>query len=113
MQVMQTISIPWKRGWIDMCVITFLKINFISDEIYYTLQHADLSAGKICTFEKNEIDMSDAEMKKKIHEKMEHLNDEKALHQVLELLNTVSSGEKQIDATKHMEKLFSENDNLL
>jgi len=37
----------------------------------------------------------------------------KALHQVLELLSAVSSGEKQIDATKHMEKLFSESDNLL
>jgi len=57
--------------------------------------------------------MSVAEIKKKIHEKIEHFNDEKALHQVLELLSAVSSGEKQIDATKHMEKLFSENDNLL
>jgi hypothetical protein len=57
--------------------------------------------------------MNISEIKKKIHEKIEHLNDEKALHQVLQLLSSVSSTEKQIDATKHMEKLFSENDNLL
>ncbi len=57
--------------------------------------------------------MSVAEMKKKIREKIEHINDERVLHHVLELLNSASSAEKQIDATKHMEKLFSENDNLL
>ena len=57
--------------------------------------------------------MNVSEIKKKIHEQIEHLNDEKALQQVLQLLSSVSPNEKQIDATKYMDKLFSENDNLL
>ena len=53
--------------------------------------------------------MSAAEMKKKIQEKVEQINDEKTLEQLLELLSV----DKPIDATRFKEKLFSENDGLL
>lgn len=56
--------------------------------------------------------MSVAEMKKLIKEKVDHLNDEKALQQVLEVLSTTEKNEF-IDVSKHADQLFSENDNLL
>jgi len=50
-------------------------------------------------------------MKKLIIEKVDHLNDEKALQQVLEVLE--SAKESLIDSIKHADQLFDENDGLL
>lgn len=55
--------------------------------------------------------MSVTEMKKLIVEKLEQVTDEQLLEQVLQLLN--EKAEPAIDATRYMEQLFAENDNLL
>ena len=57
--------------------------------------------------------MSVAEMKKEIQQKIEHNEDEKLLQQVLELLSTQQQTVKPIDASKHIDRLFRENDGLL
>ena len=50
----------------------------------------------------------------KIVEEVNKLDDEKALYQVLEVLNSKQSiDEKDIDATKYIDKLFKKNDLLL
>lgn len=55
--------------------------------------------------------MSVAEMKKLIQEKLEHATDEKLLEQLLHLLDEPHP--VVIDATRYMDQLFAENDNLL
>jgi len=56
--------------------------------------------------------MSVAEIKKLIIEKVDHLNDERALQQVLDLLHDTEK-KSVIDVTRHAERLFNENDGLL
>jgi hypothetical protein len=55
--------------------------------------------------------MSVTEIKRKIHEKIDHLEDEQALQQILALLN--NSAPVKIDPTKYMQEFFSENDTVL
>ena len=57
--------------------------------------------------------MSVKELKQAIVQKVELIDNEKALKEILALLNSAPTEEKKIDATKHMEQLFSENDGLL
>jgi len=56
--------------------------------------------------------MSVEEMKKQIVEKVEVM-DEKALQQILEIINGTKSEPALIDATKHADYLFKKHDTLL
>lgn len=56
--------------------------------------------------------MSVAEMKQEIHQRVDQYEDENILQQVLNMLVTSNSG-KKIDASKHIQQLFAENDGLL
>ena len=55
--------------------------------------------------------MSVEEMKKQIVEKVNVLNDEKALQEILEVIYTKESA--TIDATRHIDYLFKKHDGLL
>ncbi len=58
--------------------------------------------------------MSIEEMREKISEEVNKLDDEKVLHQVLQILNEKSGKTKdEIDATKHIDALFQKHDGLL
>lgn len=57
--------------------------------------------------------MSVIELKKEIHYRVDCYEDEKLLTQILEMLKSPSDPAKEIDVTKHIEKLFAENDGLL
>lgn len=57
--------------------------------------------------------MSVEEIKKQIIEKINVLDDEKALQQVLHLLNEEQESTSFIDPTKYIDQIFKENDGLL
>jgi hypothetical protein len=58
--------------------------------------------------------MSVEELKKQIVEKVNVLNDEKALKEILEIINNDrKNAPAMIDATKHADYLFSKHDGLL
>lgn len=57
--------------------------------------------------------MSNAEMREIIVEKINQLDDEKALQEVMEVLNSKSNDAPAIDATKNIDKLFKKHDGLL
>ncbi len=57
--------------------------------------------------------MSIAEMKEQIVDKVNQLDDEMVLQQVMKVLNVKVESEKKIDATKRIDKLFQKHDGLL
>ncbi len=57
--------------------------------------------------------MSIEEMREMIVEKINRLDDEKALQEVMEVLNSKSNDAPTIDATKNLDKLFKKHDGLL
>jgi hypothetical protein len=67
---------------------------------------------KFGKFVKIEV-MSVIEMKREIHSRVDYCEDEKLLSQVLDMLKSHSNFTKEIDAAKHMDRLFAENDGLL
>ena len=57
--------------------------------------------------------MSIAEIREQIVEKVNRLDDEKALYEVLQVLNGKHQDDSGIDATKYRDKLFQKHDGLL
>ncbi len=57
--------------------------------------------------------MTIEEMKELIVEKVNQLENENALHEVLKVLNEKPESKKEIDVTKHIDVLFQKHDGLL